>query len=229
MPVKNNSNFFLLPLAALCFLSTGCLTAKKMDKWIDKHYESKIADKRKTADYITFNVNDSLGNNVSSTEKRKGYMLPLLFYWQWHYAMKSRITARAPLNNFTASFISYANSKGLKTKLNGRSLELTIHANPANFSMHEKGKVIFFLLGYVTSETIYVTPESEKFSVSYRLLNGAQEVKSGIVSVPNANREYFQKVFQSTRKMVWKHLDACDENIEKMSRHLVDELMYELP
>lgn len=228
MFLKNNC-FSSVLLAALLSVTTGCLTAKKVDKWIDKHYDGNVTDKGKGSDYITFRVGDSLGNRLSSTDRAGAHMLPLLFYWEWHYALASQITVRAPFNSFTSSFVSYANSKGLKDKLNGRSLELTVHANPANFSIHDKGNLVFLLLFYVSSETIYITPESGRFKVSYRVLENGQEVKSGVVSVANTNKEVVQKILQSTRKMVGKYLDVCDENMQKMSRQLVDELMYELP
>lgn len=226
---KNNNGSFYLLLFTLVFFFSSCLTAKRMDRWIDKHYNGRIIEKGKGSDYISIKVRDSLGDQISTTQKTQSKMLPLLFYWQWHYAMASKITARAPFYNFTSSFVNYANSQGLKSKLNGRSVELTLTNNPANFSMHEKGYTIYFVFFYISNDMLYISPENQTFSVSYRILDGGQAVKQGVLSVPNLNKEVSLKLLQSTKKMVWKHLDKSDENMQQMSRQLVDELMRQLP
>ncbi len=223
-------HYTLLCLAVITALSTGCLSARKMDKWINKHYEATAAGKIKNNDYVSFYADTSIvsGNKISVTQKQKSTLLPALFYWKWEHTTVSVINSNIPLNSFSTSFISYANAKGLKEKLNGRKLELTINGNPANFSFTEKGDMIIILLFYISRESIYITPESQVFSVSYKVLNGTEVVKNGEILIGNANKKLYSKRLQPLRKMTWNYLETADNNIKTMCKELVDKLAIEL-
>jgi hypothetical protein len=201
----------------------------KMNKWIGKHYGETVPVSHPHSDYISFVVKDSIPpDQVAVTEKTHQSFVPALFYWQWNHTMLSTVNFGVHMNNFSTEFISYANDKGLKNKLNGNTLQLTITANPVNYTFTQKGHLIFLLLYYISSESLYIMPDKNRVSFSYKVMNGANEVKTGSVSIANMNREVALAFFQSSKKMTWKYLEESDNNIKLMSRELVDKLMTEL-
>jgi hypothetical protein len=62
--------------------------------------------------------------------------------------------------------LPYAHSKGLKKKLNGQKLELTIEKVPTMFSLRDKGVMIYLVLAYTGWEHIYIEPQTEDMVVS---------------------------------------------------------------
>ena len=55
-PTLMKKSFFLKTALALIMIAgmTGCITARKVDKWVGRHYAQTVPTKFKTADYITF-------------------------------------------------------------------------------------------------------------------------------------------------------------------------------
>lgn len=200
-----------------------------MDNWIFKHYDGAIPDKLKSSDYITVkNEYVPPGNKLSVTKKDKRKLLPALFYWQWDYSNISKLNKSIPVTNFNTDIIMYANSKNLRQKLNGQKLELTIDTIPSSFSFRDKGHAIFLLFFYVGSEHIFVEPEACGLDVSYRLTKDNTETKKGYFTVVNPDKGMSLKMFQSTKKMVWKYLDQYNNNIKLMSKDVVDKIIAEL-
>ncbi len=222
-------NLFLSAILLLTFSS--CLTPKKIDSWIGSHYQDGFTPQVKNnRSYISIKTTEPLSNdgNVSTTEKGQSSMLPLLFYFQWKYTHVSTLNQAIPLNNLGASILSYGNSKGLQQKLNGQTLELTVKSVPHIFSLVDKGWMVWIILGHFGMESIYLDPEKDNLVVSYRVLQGVNETKSGTISLTNTDKAYHEKVFQSMKKMTSKYLDQYDESIKGMSQSFVDKLLLEL-
>lgn len=228
---KTNLVRLALPFAALfCLLIlSGCLTPRKMDKWIDTHYGKTVPAKLKSNDYITVKTEKPFPTDrVSQTVKGQRKMIPALVYWQWDYANVSALNPAIPAANLSTTVVGYANGKGLRQKVNGQKIELTVNKLPAGFSLREKGTLIYVLVYYIGWEHIFIEPGNDDLVVTYRLLKDDVETKKGIISIPNRGRPVSLKVLQSTKKMTWRYLDQYNENIRAMSRELVDKLLTEI-
>lgn len=218
--------FSMLLLAACCL--SGCLTSRKVDRWVNKHY-GEVIPSVKHSEYIKFvNEDSAMGSKPSSTIKTRNSFLPLLFYWEWHRSLQTTVNSDLSMNAFSASIISYANTKSLKEKLKGGTVELSIQGNPADFFLQYNGHLIYLLFFYISEESIYAEPQKQELTVGYKITNKGENVKTGIILVNSPNRELRQKVLQSTRKMTWNYLEQCDANIKDMSKELVDKLLVEL-
>lgn len=215
-------------LLALCFAFTSCLTPKKIDGWIDGKYGSTVRPKNNNNDYITIQTAGDASDVVATTEKRKTKLLPALFFWKWEYGTYSTLNQAVPAATVQTALLPYLNRKGLKSRLGGQKLELTFTKLPANFSVIDKGGLVFLVLFYFSWDDIFMKPEAQNMVVQYRVLKDGAETKTGIITVADRNKALHVKVFHSVKKTFWSYLDQYNTNLQLMSKDLGDQLMASL-
>lgn len=219
-------------LSVVClaaFVLTSCLGPKKIDKWVAQQYEGSFSAKPpKKTDMITVTSNlPFAGDHISTTEKNTSHMLPLLFYWQWDYKNTCTLNPQIPVNNFTKTVLTYSN-KGLKQKLKGQRIELTVDKIPNTFAIDDKGHMIWVIYTFGW-DVISFQPENKELIVSYKLFTADNtEIKKGVITVADSNKKLFLKRYQSIKKRTWQYLDQYDANIAAMSKQVVDKLVAEL-
>jgi len=216
-------------LSVLCIsVLSSCLTAKKVDKQVAKHYaDSQPLQKKKQNDLISITsgliaTNDHISNSVTSTSN----MLPLLVYWSWDYKNTCTLNPQIPVNNFTATVLNYG-SRRLSSKLNGQRLELVITSIPNQFAINDRAHVIFF--GYAVGwDNVSIKAERMEIVVAYKLFKDNAETRSGVISIPNFNDKRNLGMFTSWKKATAEYLDQYDQNITTLSKLVVDRLLTEL-
>jgi hypothetical protein len=219
--------FRKLTLAALLgfVLLSGCFTPAKMDGWIEQH-EGGFSKKLKTSDYITIKTPAlSEKEQASTSQKGRGKFVPAIIYWKSERTIVSTLNTYIPVGLMNSTIIQYANTKSLKQKLNGQKVELTINKFPSVFTFTDRYQLFFFLVFYVQSEHLFIRPQKEDISVSYKILKDSIETKSGTIIIPDADKTVNQKIFQSAKKLTWDYLDEYDTNIRTVSRQIVDKLL----
>lgn len=217
-----------LILAVVCStLFTSCLTAKKVDKQVAKHYAGRQQPKKKETDII--NITTSLaaaGDQISTTETKTSKMLPLLLYWSWDYKNTCTINPEVPVNTFKSTVMTYSN-RGLKEKIKGQNLQLVIDKIPNKFAFDDKAHVIFF--GYAFGwDNVSIKAENMDMVVSYILSKDNLEVKKGVISIPNFNDKRNLGMFTSWKTATTEYLDQYDQNIATLTKMVVDQLVKEL-
>jgi hypothetical protein len=208
----------------------SCLGPRKIDKWVARHYSDEpIEAPRHNGGEIAFLSKLPARDPAPSlTEKQRSHMLPLLFYWQYDYTWSCIINPDLPVNNFESAVTNNA-GHGLKQKLNGNHLELTIQQLPHGFIMEDRGWLVWVIVGQFGNEVISVEPQPTDMVVSYRLLNSTnEEVKTGTITVVDPNKTKRLKWFHSLKKTTWQYLQQYDANIVSMSKELVNKLTAEL-
>jgi hypothetical protein len=217
------ATLFAIPL-------TSCLGPHKINKWVDRHYQEEAPPepaRRKNEQITVISKIPDMGLPLSKTEKNTSHLLPLVFYWQYDYKNTCTLNPAIAVKNFTATVISYA-GKGLKQKLNGNHLELTVEQVPRVFAVDDKGHLIWVIIYAFGWDILTVQPVPNDLVVSYRLLDGSnQELKKGTISIPDYDKGLTLKMFQSLRKMTWQYLTQYDDNIIAMSKKFVDKLVNE--
>jgi hypothetical protein len=218
----------ILFLFIVLFFS-GCLTTRRVDSWISTHYGGGAVPSARNSDYIKIKTPAPVSSTpISVTEKHKSKFIPALFYWKWKYGTKSTLNNSIPGKYFSSAVIPYANSKRLKEKLNGQTLELSIENMPHQFSMIYDGGAVFLLLWYISWESVYVDPSVQDMVVKYRLLKDNVETKTGTINVQDRNRPFQVKMFKSAKKTFWSYLDQYNTNTQSMGRQVIDKLIAEL-
>lgn len=221
-------NLFFISFLVLTL--TGCLGPRKINKWVDKHYkEVEPAQKKSPVNYLSVTASLIFPEGpVSITEKKTSDLLPLLFYWQWDYKNTCTLNPKIPIDHFTSETLAYANKKGLKQKLNGQRVELTVDHIPNVFAIDDKGHLIWVVLYAFGWEALSIQPENKDMVVSYRILQGNVETKKGLITIPNVGKPYYLKMFQSLKKKTWQFLDQYDANIAASGKLVIDQLVTDL-
>jgi hypothetical protein len=214
---------------AVLILSGSCLGPKKIDKWVDQKYAGTLpVQPKKANDYLSIKSTlVSTDDNLSNTTKKTSKVLPLIFYWQFDYKNTCTLNPQIPISNFTKTAIPYANRKGLKQKLNGRTIELSIDKLPNMFAINDRGHVIWFIYAFGW-DVLTIFPENNEMLVSYRVLDNGQEVRKGIISIADSLKPVTLKMMQSLKKRTWQFLDDYEVNITAMSKLAIDKLIAEL-
>ena len=208
--------------------ATGCMTSQKMDGWIADN--QIVASKLKTSDYILVKAPDiKKSDTISLTKKGKFKLIPAIVYWRTENSFVSTLNQWVPLGTFNSSLIQYANAKGLKQKLNGQKIEFSVDKFPATFSLTFVSHLIYFGLYYVQWSKDFVNPVKQNLSISYRLLKDNLETKKGTITVTDPSKAEYLKFFQTSyKKLTMRYLEQYDNNIQAISKELVDKLILEL-
>lgn len=217
---------FLLLASALL---SGCLTARKMDKWVDSHYAGRPTAKAKDQPHFTVVAPPTnSADPASKTERLKGSFLPLLFYWQWNLTMHTELNAQIGYSDLRAALLAQANAKSVKEALGGGSLELQIRQVPHSFGLRDKGFMVFVLLAYFGSERVWFEPGMEELQVSYRWHKDGAADKNGMIRMANPDKPIMHKQFQSLKKLTGRYLENHDAQVRALGKEVVARIVQEL-
>lgn len=206
---------------------TSCLNPRMVNRWVATHYNGQVPPpaEKKNESITVVSTLPVIDEKLSSTKKDVSHLLPLIVYIQYDYKNICTLNPQIPVGNFTSTVRTYS-GKGLKQKLNGNHLELTIEQMPNVMVVDDKGKMYLLLVGL---EWLSVVPKPQDMVVSYRLLNPAnEEIRKGVITIRDKNQGLSLGMFQSLKKLSWRYLDQYDANITSMSRNFVDRLTAEL-
>lgn len=208
---------------------TGCFGPKKMNNWIASEYGESIELNRNKSNYFTINSPlITTDEKASTSTKRTKSFLPLLLYWKWDYELSGTLNPKIPINLFTSTFNTYGNSKGLRQKLDGGKLELSINKVPVTFSFNDDNKLFYLILFYVHLNKLYYAPQKSDMVIGYRILKNGTESKSGTLNIADANKIQNMRFLQSAKKAAQEYMQQYDDNIRAMAKSSVDKLISEL-
>ena len=227
LPHQSRKHLLLL-LAIITLVSTGCLGPKMVNKWVAGHYGESVSNNARKTDYLT--VTSPLVTNdptPSVTTKQTKNFLPLLVYWQYDYQNRCTLNAAIPVKTFTTAAQAQANAKGLRKKLNGQRMELSVDNIPNGFLLNDRGRLIWVIYA-IGWDVLTFIPNQQNMVVSYKIFDGATETKRGSVTVVNSDKTLRVKVFQSLKNAANQYLDQYDQSIRNMSKTAVDQIMAEI-
>ncbi|MBC7748851.1 MAG: hypothetical protein H7Z76_09815 [Methylotenera sp.] len=215
-------------LIACSIILTSCLTAKKVDRQVAKKYdELSSSTKKQTKENILITSKlITLDNKISTSETKTSNVLPLIIYNRWNYTNTCTLNPQIPINNFTSTVLS-ASSKGLRDKIIGQTLELSVEKIPNVFAIDDKAHVIFF--GYAVGwDDVSIMSDKVDLVVNYKLLKDGTETKKGLITVPYIYDKEKLGMFKSWKKATDEFLDQYDMNITEMSKSFVKKLVSEI-
>ena len=214
---------------SLCLLLCSCLGPKMINKWVNQHYEGNLPNtSKKKEDAVSISHNISFpGSQLSNTENKTSKVLPLIIYWQYDYINTCTLNPVIPINDFTAAVTAYSRTTAFKQKLNGQKLELTVNKIPGRFTIDDKGHLIWLVYAFAWDK-ITIKNEDRELQVSYRVINGGAEVKSGTVSVTAQDREVPLGMFRSLKKKTKEFLTSYNAGIKTLSKTAMDKILGEL-
>ena len=226
--LKQPGNFFVFGFACLAVMLSGCLTAKKLDKFVAAQYGNelpKLSKKRKAEIEVT-GLSPAGNAYISTTVHKTDKFLPLIVYWKYDHRQRCSLNPAIALVNFSNAINSSA-SKELMEKVNGRKLELTVEQAPSTFSLVAKENMIWLIYAFSWSK-IYVEPDVKDLVVSYKLAGSGQEEKTGKITIKNAEKSKDFRFFQSWKSATSEYLAGYNSNFTSMTKIFVTRLAGEL-
>jgi hypothetical protein len=222
---KNSITVFLI----CSIFITSCIGPKKINKWVSKQYSESIDAKPKMQnDYLSVSSGlVSTGTAASVTTKQTKHVLPLIVYWQMDYINTCTLNPQIPVNTFTATVLTYANTKGLKQKLNGQKIELRIDKIPNTFMLNDRGHIIWVVYAFGWDD-INFKPGKQQMEVSYKIVKDNIETKKGTVSIANGDEGLEMKKLHSIKDATYQYLDQYDESIRSLGKKVIDKIITEL-
>lgn len=218
---------YFLSVVILLLLVSGCIGPKKTDRWIAEKYGTTTQLNKPRADYYTIGSPLVTAESKTSQSVKNGTKtLPLLFYWRFDYSITSTLNPKIPINLFSNAFTAYANSKQLKQKLNGRSLELVVEKVPGSFTFHDDFHDINLFIAQIHWEKIYLVPEAAEMGIRYTI--SGMEKKSGVITIPDNSKLKQKRMFQKMSSAYTEYLNEYEDNIKIIARTVVDKLIVEL-
>lgn len=211
----------------ICIFISGCYGPRKVNSWVSDKYGTTLNSKVKIKDdYLSISSRlITKDPAASSTVKKTKHVLPLLFYWKLDYMNTCTLNPKIPINTFIATFQSYANSKGLKSKLNGQKIAITIEKMPNVFVINDKAQIVWVIYAFGW-DIFSITPESSDMVVSYRILKDNSEIKKGVITTTDANKAMTHLRFVKSGTL--EYFAQYDENIKAMTKKVAEKIMAEL-
>lgn len=215
-------------LGLIILLLSSCKVSR-MNKIMDNRYKNQISvvSKHNSNELTIVSKNiDSIYQNYAKDAKEGG--ANALFVYAkiknvWIYIFNPKI----PVTLFTNAVFSNAN-KGLKQKLAGRHLELTIDSIPSIFYDVDHKTSIEAAFGAKVA-SIQSCSCNKNMIVSYRLLgNNNAEIKKGTILIPDMNVNVSIKFFQTLEAKMSEYFDEYDVAIAGMTKKLIDKVLIEL-
>lgn len=209
----------------LAVILSGCLNPHMVNRWVAHHYSPDMLQpaRQNNSEIVITSKLPDIGSQPSATEKKWSHVIPAIVYWHFDYQNRCSLNPQLAVNRFTTAISTYGGK--LKRKLNGRRLELTIQQLPTVFLVDDRGYMIFPIYSV---EWLSIQPTVTDLLVSYRVLDGGAEVKSGSIRVADPESVVGLKMWHSLKKLTWQYLDQHDDNLTVMSRSFVDKLASEL-
>lgn len=220
--------YFTLLLLSITSL-TSCLNGKKLDRYVQQQFpEMQSLQKKKANEAIVISSPlITADDKTSVSENRTVGFLPLIVYWRWDYKNTCVLNPLIPISNFSKSF-TVALNKGLKDKLAGKRIELSIEKIPNQFAIDDIGHSIFLGIYAINWDNVYIKTENKDLVVSYKVMENGTSVKNGVIQLAYVDDKKQLGYFKSWKTATSEYLSQYDLNISTLAKQAAEKLMKEL-
>jgi hypothetical protein len=206
---------------------SGCLGPATINKWVDKQYGdvSTVPSKAKE-DFLTVTsplATSDLKNSVTKKEVKN--FLPLVIYWRYDYRNTCTLNPNIPITAFRTAALAYAKSKGLRQKLAGQKIQLSVEKLPHQFVLNDRAQMIFPIISW---EILSFRPQAEDLVVNYSVTSATGQSKTGTITVGNTDKGRNVKLFQPVKKATFLYFDQYNAAIKEMSQKVMEQLVTEI-
>lgn len=223
--LSTTMRYFSITLMALIvssFLLTGCLTGKKMDRFVEQQYGEVPKPKKKAANVIITSSLITGDDKISTSKAKTCQVIPAIFYNQWNFKNTCSLNPQIPVNSFISTVQNLVN-KDLNHLISGQVLSLNVESIPNAFSVEDKNYIIFFGL-YVSWNKFTIKTEKADLVVSYKLTKDGVETKKGTIRIPYVEDKQKIGLFKGWKRAVADYLDDYNSYIAQISNSFVRKL-----
>lgn len=214
---------------AFLFSFTSCISSQKVADYSSQYYGDALPKekKMKKAGIEVVNQLPADMERIAKGSHVDNQLLPLLFYWKIDREKICTLNTKIPAVQVSNAVHQFA-SRELMDKLRGRKLELVVEDAPRKFSFRVLDEVIIVVLVPVGWTKVSVKPDGVDLKVRYKLLDGSNVVKEGIVIADNPQKDLVLKKYQSWKKAQTQFLDDYQANLLSMTKDVLEKINAEL-
>ncbi len=218
----------LVQLLVLC-LCSGCLSTRRAGRIVYERLQENppsVAEVKK--DYLDVRSSKLVWLDTHSrTRTIRSWCVPAILYWGWGKTISCDINPSVPLDILTEQIQHYADSVGLQERLQGGTLELTIDNMPSRFIYNSEETIVFLVFAYLTTSLETLGPDGEDLVVTWTINRDGTNLRTGTITIPN-NDPGAGNVFSSTRRFLRSYVDQYKDQVRRLGRRMMDQLVMEL-
>ena len=206
----------------------GCLSAKRMDKYVADQYNDELPqpNKKAKADILVTAPLAATSKSISTSLAKTDNFLPLIIYWKYKHRITCTLNPVIPVTGFTNA-VNTLSSRALAKKLDGKKLELTVEQIPVAFSVVANEQMVVPVYP-ITWTKVYVEPDFKDLIVSYKATSTDGTMKTGTITEKNPDRKKGFNFLQSWKSATSEYLSSYDATLNAMTKSFVDDLAKEL-
>ncbi len=216
----------IVGIFSLLFLAAGCMTPQKFEKTIGAMYQHKMPkhplelgkNVTERTDSLKFFGKIAIARDPDTLKKPADF-------WRKDAILKCRLSDSVALALFNARLNK--NAPELKKWLGNKELELNLLALPHSFRYYLASDALYDLHAFGRISEQSIEPVNKDLRVAYRVTDGGSIIKSGVISIPDANRKLTNNN-ASARRLIRDYLGEYKLSIDQMTDSLVKKLEMEI-
>ena len=201
---------------------SGCTSTNKFTRFVNERYpnQSQLSYEYKS-DFLNVNTNDiAEQDSFCETERIKGIIVPAIFYWYWNNTVSCSVNPK-----FSACKMAYylktdAEAMGLKEKLNGSKINISIKTLPASFRYINKGHLIIALVAYTMIYKEGISPEQQNMIIEYEIIKNDSVIQKKTIEIFDKN-EFIKQTHMSRKNLTWQYIDEYENNLKMLSKDAI--------
>jgi len=214
----------VIPMLSMC----GCISSQRYAGYVKAYYVQKDTAQAPTMqDVKVLSQMPSAFAEVVDVKKGDSHFIPAFFYWGVKESFDCNLNAAVPQQIVQRTIHRYADTMGLIKKLHGRRLELTIQDIPTAFTYVNNTDVVFIVIYAFTMGSQVIKSQNTDVVLSYKVYEGQQLVKEGRL-VAKDEASDMSNIWKSTKKITWAYLKAYNNNVTRLSKQCLEQLVDEL-
>lgn len=220
----------LLALSVLAFSLIGCTNTRKFTGFVNEKCAGNrsLSSYEYNSDFLQVKTDDiDKQDSLCVTTRQKAVFVPAILYWHWNNTVKCVMDPKYYAAKAAYYLKTEAETSGLRDKLNGGKVNVSIKEVPNTFLYMNKGNVLIVLFYYLMILKEGIVPIQQDLVLEYEIVRSETVSGKRTVVIPNRNM-FIPNSMNSRRKLTSVYLDEADNNLRAMSKDAVLKIMTQL-
>ena len=213
----------------LLLIMTSCISTHHFNDIVRERYGNNniSVPEIPQKSYISFDINQLQNQSLVTSKKLKNLFIPAIIYWQWDNTIEWKLNPLKYGSYFCRQMTLYADSLNLDKILQNRKIKITIENFPNSFYYTHKGFTLILVVSYLYSDVETIIPDEKELKLTYQITKND--------STEFSNTVYFKlpykpinNVWKSTKKYTWNFIDQYEENLNTLSKIVVQEIVEDI-
>jgi hypothetical protein len=153
---------------------------------------------------------------IVKVQKGPGYFIPALLYWGIKQSFYCELNPDNPMRIIKSTFLHYADSIDLSSKLAGRTLEIDIDTLPRKFTYLFRDDIVILVIWFVQIANQSISPASYNMVLTYRLYDNGKIIKQQTIELWNDGSAIVNNL-ASQKKITRQYIHRYNNDIRQLA------------